>query len=1035
MSILISNRVLFTQFIKDQTLPKKEQTYCKIAIEVKKCSGKIPLSKRRFVVLKRDDCCLKKLFFYILILFGFYKTNFKHIEGFKKPTQQKQENKENQHTKKDQASHKDPKPFKGSFTPKPEERRDSRTAPPITSLVDLRSLNTNPSPLSLFPKVETPLVPVTGDTQKKDPQPVLKSVPPVVSEQKKDSQPALRSVPPIVPVQKKDPQPVLRSVPPVVSEQKKEPQPIVVPPVKTATPEQKKAQPQPVKPAPATVRAQAPAQISPEDHECRNTDALGLFVLAFNRRIIAAIKGQFGEEAPDTKFVSNEIGQFLARYQDPVVTPHIKEPAELFLKNAMTPLFNLSVSKEFKAGLFQRYANLRKLRELKNDPVAFIEARIEREFGIDPKQINDLKTAQLVVEMQKGFADREATEGDLEKAENIVQHIKLQNLKNQYEKLKGALISKYDEETAAEILNNPLLVPELTANPLATLTDERIAQILRCADTAFVNMEKINALYDVIEKRVGKEATDKFFNKLLLIRRELFDGTSELDAEAWEKLLQVADAVKLETDCNQLLQKIALACKQWLPPSQKVIAKEFAIDQAIDRLPEELKAKKLKMLNNIINNAYLINHGKKVRKINTGTSAEKNLLGMLGYKLDATHPYQDKQLLFSAVSEYISKRLKTVEQDSPALGVLKQELSDFAFKQRLETVGITEPAQIQKFRELYSFYVNTKNEMWKHHQKCAPFQLPADFPTENCPIAAKRLVRRAEACKYKALGEQLDLMVQKFKGFFHEPGVSAEVFAGDLKREFDQVFAQGAPVWDTLKASINDAKFQNRLLFYKTWGPSVAVEIIQGYDKSGKFNSGDILDAGVCEALSNHVSGFSQKKPSLSPKEIPAAEITPGHRYVQAYSVMKRAFHDSQMGQFAATEAKVLELEGFKKEVLLKIYPTTLEETKTVTLQQLLKAFSDDLRNWQEDGTLKKSNGWVTIGFGHLDKSNDHLIALRADFERNCFWLYDPNVGLIPLEVEGKKEISFHNVTTCFEDLMRTFYDDNNYLAINQKLE
>jgi hypothetical protein len=58
------------------------------------------------------------------------------------------------------------------------------------------------------------------------------------------------------------------------------------------------------------------------------------------------------------------------------------------------------------------------------------------------------------------------------------------------------------------------------------------------------------------------------------------------------------------------------------------------------------------------------------------------------------------------------------------------------------------------------------------------------------------------------------------------------------------------------------------------------------------------------------------------------------------------------------------------------------------------------LRSPMTMDTLKKNNGWMYVGLGIED--GGHQILIRLDQEREKAWLFDPNIGLLCFESNGK---------------------------------
>ena len=419
----------------------------------------------------------------------------------------------------------------------------------------------------------------------------------------------------------------------------------------------------------------------------------------------------------------------------------------------------------------------------------------------------------------------------------------------------------------------------------------------------------------------------------------------------------------------------------------------------------------------------------------------------LGISIKSTSNYHNKDYLYQIVSqmvqneleETIDGKLQQAVNDAAKEKLTKQfqaittTITKLAFKIRLKEVGVTEQKQIDKFESILAFCQNIRKSE-KLKMESVELQLPPSLPVEKCPDWEKSIKKRFNNQKKNILQGLLKHYVSsKLKDVFNDGSKELDELNRYLdKSQQSKLESQILKIWTTASNCDIDAlpkhlqktfgNIKQRIDFYNRYAPFLDFELIQGAN-----DSNDVLDKGVCHALNRDQQKYSQLHPDKTALEI-KQEIGANTRFKQAQYEMGTESNDFE------TEKKLgafFRSKGLKNESSLCLSAAQLTESSGwVTIG--LRFGSSKVVSQLEGCNSNEEAAQVLLQYPieKLTREGEgHALSLRMDRDRNKFWLYDPNVGLICFDGQANAEQMVHE---CLMDLIQAIYPDLIAVFIDQ---
>jgi hypothetical protein len=586
----------------------------------------------------------------------------------------------------------------------------------------------------------------------------------------------------------------------------------------------------------------------------------------------------------------------------------------------------------------------------------------------------------------------------------------------QIAQLQKRLEAEWGVAKASEILANCALVPEKHTQPPSLLAKGRIDQICAIVRNYDQNQETLQKLKCELEQSVGASTAKKIMAKLN--SPSYLNGTALISPKTIEEVRKTAEELKASQDADECLRKIEAACQTWLPGDEIIIKKHFNFDEAISKLPLEEQRQKARELKKIAIIAFLKKQLAQRAHLSTqgGRYFDISLLETCGHGIDR-EKLNDKDALHESIADYFQLELKKIQENCealPSIDHLKKEIGLLPTIYRMSCASFTNLGQSSKFMHLRLF-------LWDKYQQEKVGQhelLPPSFPKERIPLLSRM---EEESATYTLHRRIRNALFQGTKTYFLESYKRDDQnhFANRLRNDFDRlVQIDQKQLSDRLRAEIAKEK---RIQFLTTYAPLIKQEFAQGYqlDPQGHLidNPHSVLGGGVCWALCHRLEIASLLAPKKSFAQLDFTTIDSQDRFQQARHGLK--FH------FSARSAHLLDTSMLAKEGLLN---SKEEEVLVCLLQKgesldpFVSRFTTELSN-QVKAQLAKSCGLCNIGLYFED--GGHSIALRADPAEHCYWLFDPNLGLIEIPYEnGDDSAAYARLIIALEDLLKYYYGE-----------
>lgn len=590
---------------------------------------------------------------------------------------------------------------------------------------------------------------------------------------------------------------------------------------------------------------------------------------------------------------------------------------------------------------------------------------------------------------------------------NTLEAVDLQIFQKQLEVLYERLVTDFGSEKAEQILANPKLVPEKQAQVKMPLPKGRIEQIILCAKNYFYNIEEIKKLEDELRENLAPSILSSLVQKLS--HENYLNGHNRISNDILNEVKQLGQKQHVEN----LLNRIEIACKTWLPGDEMVIKKHFNVDAAIALLPEEEQRTKLHELKKIAVCAFLKKRLEKSQHLSNeeGKEFDLQLLDLCGHGID-NQKNEDKAALHECISDFINMELHKIAANCdsvPTIEFLQNELTKLPTLFRVQcATSFTSQAQIEKFMLL-------RGHAWEFYQnKKAPFQLqkekmiPDSFPSQHLPLHTALSKKRALNFANSYLQVLILNSIKHHLLEFYKRN-SKEEFHSTLKRDFGRFLEINDE--DLLANTRKYIESLRCTRFLQKYAPYIQREFAQGYKLDGSNNliedDQEILGDGVCCALCRRLEIKSTKDPQSSFEDLSLNEIESMDRYYQA--------------KFSYVPYQLIDHETLKKEGLADKKDEKiggLQAKSGEALDQFVISFKTYFTN-SIYTKLAKSHGNCNLAIYFKNKTA-HALYLRADPNSGKYWLYDPNLGYINIP---NSETAYEELLNTFIDLCNQFYD------------
>lgn len=391
---------------------------------------------------------------------------------------------------------------------------------------------------------------------------------------------------------------------------------------------------------------------------------------------------------------------------------------------------------------------------------------------------------------------------------------------------------------------------------------------------------------------------------------------------------------------------------------------------------------------------------------------EEVVLGYLGYKM-SNPAYQDKEAMHLAFKKMINTQLKP-EHLTRSNASFRQLLEDYALRSRLQAVEMTNELQVAKFKHALSLVQNTAKQL-EETAKEASLTLPPSISPEIAPLAIQYLNEMFQQLKSQEIRKTLsNVFSLKIKDHFFDSNVDAISFEKDISKH---VLSKGEKAKDFLQKRCEKAKQNETVIqymnLYAKWVPYLKAEMIQGF-----INSNEILDKGVCYALCFRLLEELQLKPE---EEGEKPSIQAIDRFRQALYKLKNQLNKTDKDIVREMPKEWLDRSVFQKEQTLfdMVYdPEELDFNKRLTSSKAVEG-------------LKESNGWMAITM--TMENGGHAVLMRLDQDRQKAWIFDPNMGLLCFEGDGKGfDQARSECLECFKNMCNVFYPTMYHIKVSQ---
>jgi hypothetical protein len=463
----------------------------------------------------------------------------------------------------------------------------------------------------------------------------------------------------------------------------------------------------------------------------------------------------------------------------------------------------------------------------------------------------------------------------------------------------------------------------------------------------------LEAIVESISSRLGKNLSEVPHNE------------KELD-----QILEFIDQTKLALNrFDDLLKKVDDQSKLDLYLNEESIESKFNVADVLKPLTENQQRDRREALQKVINQAFITRELKQKGKLTNGDENERDLLQSLGFNVEENSNYLDKDLIYGTLKNIVENQLKNESYAGP-LSLFKQSLKLCALKARLNAAGINTLLQIEKFQNTTEKYIWLKNKLTEMY-KTVSLVLPENFEIKKDSVIVKSLEEAFEVNKLSYRKAALHIFFETIKDqFLNEYLSSKELKDLISKADLNKIIPRRLLI-DVCKS---DASLTPYIDHYAKWGKYFQVGLIQGFG-----DSSEILGDGVCAGFCQRFVFNAQKIPDISPEQL-AEEV-----HIKGRDRFFQATLGARWDKLNGTNYKtplMIEREGYEE----KQIRTSTYDFKEPPLENIFPKLGD---------TLASSAGWVELS---LQGEHGHRILVRWDTNRDCYWVLDPNEGLVCFE-------------------------------------
>ncbi|WP_068467948.1 hypothetical protein [Candidatus Protochlamydia phocaeensis] len=570
----------------------------------------------------------------------------------------------------------------------------------------------------------------------------------------------------------------------------------------------------------------------------------------------------------------------------------------------------------------------------------------------------------------------------------------------QYQKFYHGLVAAFGEELAKQALVYPGLIPEEMKGSSFILSNQQIQNLTDKVKAFFHNQQALERIKGQIEREFGSSSwVDSILSKMNLA--DFQEGHRLMSLETEENILRCLREAHAKDQFDHLLVAIKESASRDLILDERLIEKKFDITAVLKPLtPSEQQARR-DALQKIINQAYLNRELRLKSHLISGQEGEVSVLKHLGYSINPDSPYYDKDLIYRTVQEVIENQLIEEHYTSP-LQLFKEAIKSCSLKARLKVVGLTDQDKVQKFQAAYDLYIRIQDELKDLHKQFK-ISFPESFPFQPDSITAQTIKTMILIVQEEETQSSIRQFFskKKIKEIFNDPSIQVEKFRSLLENNQAKYIDR-----EDLKIKWEKAQhidiIQKDLQFYTKWGKNIVIEMIQGYS-----NDNEVLGKGVCWGLCQRIRLKAQSNPDIAVQDLAAEiQLTNEDRYLQGLHFLNTANR-------AVLPRHLLRKEGFAKDKCI--------------LDLVYDANEPDLKNWfkKQETKLASSQGWLHISL-IMEKEGTragHAILIRQDMQRQHFWVFDPNMGFLRFESEGKtKEDAQEDMLTFIKELVEHMY-------------